>query len=87
MLNLFILVILDQFDQFYLPKDSPITLYKKDLEVFKAVWSGFKPSHSGLKLPDSKIVEFFGTIDPPLGMKGEPRMKVIRQILELELRR
>ena len=38
MLNLFVLVILQQFDKYYLPKDNIIAKFKRDLENFKAVW-------------------------------------------------
>lgn len=30
MLNLFVLVILEQFEKYYLPKNNNITLFKKD---------------------------------------------------------
>ena len=38
MLNLFVLVILQQFDKYYLPKDNIISKFKRDLENFKSVW-------------------------------------------------
>lgn len=38
MLNLFILVIIQQFEKYYLPKDNMITKFKEDLKEFMEVW-------------------------------------------------
>ena len=38
MLNLFILVIIQQFEKYYLPKENRITLFKADLLNFMEVW-------------------------------------------------
>jgi len=38
MLNLFILVIIQQFEKYYLPKDNMIVLFKRDLDSFMRVW-------------------------------------------------
>lgn len=46
MLNLFILVIIQQFDQYYLAEDNIITKFEKDLQVFKNSWTEFtKANH------------------------------------------
>ena len=34
MLNLFILVIIEQFEKYYLTKDSPLTKFRENLEMF-----------------------------------------------------
>lgn len=41
MLNLFILVIIQQFEKYYLPKDNMITKFMKDFESFMRVWKEF----------------------------------------------
>ena len=41
MLNLFILVILQQFDKYYLPADNIISKFKVDLQKFKDTWKLF----------------------------------------------
>lgn len=38
MLNLFILVIIQQFEKYYLPKENMITKFKNDLACFMKVW-------------------------------------------------
>lgn len=41
MLNLFILVIIQQFEHYYLPKDNVIAHFKNDLSSFMKVWKKF----------------------------------------------
>ena len=41
MLNLFILVIIQQFEKYYLPQDNMITLFKADQARFMQVWKEF----------------------------------------------
>ena len=41
MLNLFILVIIQQFEHYYLPKDNVIAHFKGDLSSFMKVWKKF----------------------------------------------
>jgi hypothetical protein len=41
MLNLFILVIINQFEKYYMAEDNPITKFKKNLDVFMVTWVDF----------------------------------------------
>ena len=41
MLNLFILVIIGQFEKYYMAEDNPITKFKKNLDVFMVTWVDF----------------------------------------------
>ena len=41
MLNLFILVIIDQFTTYYMNDDNPIEKFKKNLDIFMKVWIQF----------------------------------------------
>ena len=41
MLNLFILVIITQFETYYMSEDNPITKFKKNLDVFMVTWIHF----------------------------------------------
>ena len=41
MLSLFVLVILEQFEKYYLPKNNNITMFKKDAEQFMEAWREF----------------------------------------------
>jgi len=41
MVNLFILIILQQFDLYYLPNDNVLDRFKKDVAFFKVAWKEF----------------------------------------------
>lgn len=41
MLNLFILVILTQFELYYMAEDNPIKKFSKNLEIFMKTWIEF----------------------------------------------
>ena len=41
MLNLFVLIILEQFDKYYLPKYNIIAKFNKNLQNFKDTWKDF----------------------------------------------
>jgi len=81
MLNLFILVILQQFDKYYLPKDNVMAKFKRDLQNFKDTWKDFTMErYSCIKIKESMLVPFFQKLREPLGlpyMKDEEVHKVV----------
>ncbi|CAI2364628.1 unnamed protein product [Moneuplotes crassus] len=88
LLNLFILVILQQFDEYYLPKDNVIEKFKKDLHTFKLNWTKFSKEASGVKIKEYYLVEFFYSMPSPLGFKGMRNMdrrKAVVEILKMDL--
>ena len=88
LLNLFILVILQQFDEYYLPKDNVIEKFKKDLRIFKLNWTKFSKEDSGVKIKDHLLVDFFYSLPSPLGFKGMRNMthkKAVVEILKMDL--
>ena len=85
MLNLFILVILQQFDEYYLPEDNNLVKFKRDLEKFKKVWSVFAKDFKNVKVKDSVLVHFFSSMEPRLGMKGMDSQNIIKNIVRMDL--
>ena len=59
MLNLFILVILQQFEKYYLEEDNPLTRFEDDFEGFKNAWSLFTDRYSCIKIRAQHIPQFF----------------------------
>lgn len=60
MLNLFILVIIQQFEKYYLPKENTIQLFKNDFTNFMKVWKKFTlEKYRCLKLKENDIQKFF----------------------------
>jgi len=78
MLNLFILVIIQQFEKYYLPKDNMIALFKSDLAHFMQVWKEFtQKRYSCFKIKENQLEGYFrrlgdfGDADTSLGFNGE----------------
>lgn len=60
MLNLFILVIIQQFEHYYLPKDNLITIFKNDLVMFMGVWTEFtQERYNCKKIKENSLIDFF----------------------------
>lgn len=60
MLNLFILVIIQQFEKYYLPKDNMIVLFKRDLDSFMRVWKAeTQERYRCLKIKEKQLPKFF----------------------------
>ena len=60
MLNLFILVIIQQFEKYYLPKESMITMFKDDQKAFMRVWKKFTmDKYRCFKIKESQLHSFF----------------------------
>lgn len=76
MLNLFILVIIQQFDQYYLDKDNVISKFDLDLLVFKESWTEYSKMNKCIKMKDNKLVKFFLHLKRPLGMSEEDRKDI-----------
>mmetsp|Transcript_20713 Transcript_20713/g.31744 ORF Transcript_20713/g.31744 Transcript_20713/m.31744 type:complete len:409 (-) Transcript_20713:54-1280(-) len=60
MLNLFILVIIQQFEKYYLPKENMIALFKADQQSFMQVWKEFtQDRYNCLKIKENQLTKFF----------------------------
>lgn len=70
MLNLFILVIIQQFEKYYLPDDNMITKFKTDQTRFLDVWQEFtKAKYNCKKIKENQLTKFFRK----LGEKGDKK--------------
>ena len=88
LLNLFVLIILQQFDKYYFPDDNVLQNFKDNLEAFKTNWSAFAQEYNGVKIKDHWLVDFFYSLSPPLGfkgIKGVTRKDVVVEILKMDL--
>lgn len=85
MLNLFILVIIQQFETYYLDEDNVISRFKEDIEMFKVTWTHFTKDLNCLKIKDTRLVAFMAQMEPPLGMRGEKMTDIIKSVMQMEL--
>jgi len=59
MLNLFILVIIQQFSKYYLEDDNPLSRFEEDFEDFKEAWKVFTDRYQCIKIKTKQIKPFF----------------------------
>lgn len=69
MLNLFILVIIQQFETYYVAEDNPIKTFKTNFTVFHAVWVAYTQRFRCIRIKERKLTEFFAELPAPMGMK------------------
>ena len=72
MLNLFVAVIMDNFE--FLTRDSSI-LGPQNLDKFPAIWSDFDP-HAAGKIAALDLQYLLPKLDPPLGKVCHARIKI-----------
>ena len=87
MLNLFILIVLQLFEKFFLSTENIISKFKEDFENFQQHWQALGPSHSGFMLNQNKLIRFFASQPQPLGTEGMDINETTRTIIELGIRR
>jgi hypothetical protein len=60
MLNLFILVVIQQFEKYYLPKENLMKHFKSDEESFMKVWKEFtQDRYRCAKIKENQLTKFF----------------------------
>lgn len=82
MINLFILVIINQFEKYYMATDNPITKFKKNLEVFMATWVDFTATKSRcIKLREKRLIDFFKKLPMPIGLPSDTTDEQMKKIM------
>jgi len=75
MLNLFILVIIQQFEKYYLAEDNMLGQFKNDFMAFMKVWRELtQEKYKCFKIKENQIIRFFrdlGRISDTLGFSDE----------------
>lgn len=69
MLNMFTLVVTQQFEEFYFNPDNPITAFEDLSEKFRKTWNLFTWKNKALKIKDKNLVFFFSLLQSPLGYR------------------
>ena len=68
MVDLFVLIILQQFDLYYLPDDNVLDRFKNDVTSFKHTWKRFSADFEGFKIRGTDVQKFFKELKGDLGM-------------------
>ena len=67
LINLFILVLIRQFENYSLNPENPIHTFNDYLEKFRNIWSLFTVKEYGHRIKENLIVDFFKSLKSPLG--------------------
>ena len=59
MLNVFQLVVMQQFDEYYFNSDNPINAFEDYAETFRNTWNLFTVKTRGEKIKSTRLVDFF----------------------------
>ena len=87
MLNLFILVIIQQFEQYYVSEDNPIQKFKNNLVLFEKTWIEFTKKHEHIRIKERDLNTFFRKLPPPIGLPEETEENELkRQLLKMGIR-
>jgi hypothetical protein len=73
MLNLFILILIQYFEDYHMKEDNPLTTFSDKVEVFRSVWSFHTKETKGEKIRKEKIVTFLCELPEPLGFFVEDK--------------
>jgi len=75
-LNLFILVILQQFEEYHLNPDNPVNKFREAMEdKFIPTWEKFSLKHGGAHIHENQLLSFFMTMQGPVGYKNSTLTK------------
>lgn len=59
MLNLFILVIIQQFETYYVSDDNPLQKFKDNLDTFQETWSELTQKQKCRRIRERDLYKFF----------------------------
>jgi hypothetical protein len=69
MLQVFQLVVMEQFDEYYFNTDNAINSFDELVDVFDTTWNQFTIKYKGTKIKESRLIEFFTFLEEPLGYR------------------
>ena len=69
MLNMFTLVVTQQFEQFYFNIDNPISCFDEIANEFRTSWTFFTIRTKGTKIKERNLVDLFSILKVPLGYR------------------
>lgn len=87
MLNLFVLIIIQQFELYYLPDDNILQQFKDDLVMFKETWMKYAKEYAGIKINWLDLTPFFKDLKGNLGMSNEQDNIIMRNMVKMNIER
>lgn len=81
LINLFILVLLQQFENYSLNPNNPLHTFKDYIAKFRKVWGKFIDVKQPMRIHSKYLVRFFTALKPPLGLPLLPSHKLLAVFL------
>ncbi len=67
MINLFVLVLIDQFENYYINPDNPLQEFSLHLQNFKNTWNEFSKPYEGEKMRALDLPKLIRALPDPMG--------------------
>lgn len=86
LLNLFIMVILQNYEEFESKTHSAINLFNDIIKVFRKVWENYSVNYQGFAIKHTDLIEFLYELGPNYGFpRYVQRDSIIRKLAALNL--
>lgn len=87
-LNLFVLVIIQQFELYYVSDDNPVQKFKQNLSAFIKEWIELTEKQAHLTIKDSHVAQFMRKLPPPIGLPEEDvdEVELNKRIVKMGIR-
>ena len=66
-MNLFILILIEEFEAYYLNDENPIQNFEENLRIFSKNWERYMFIDNQMFISERKILLFFENLKGPLG--------------------
>lgn len=86
MINVFILIIIQQFEEYQIEENNPIQTFKENLENFRKIWAEFSAGNDSAFINQKNLIDFYRKLEPPLGFgEKSERAKVALDVMKMKL--
>ncbi|KAL4431577.1 hypothetical protein ABPG74_017282 [Tetrahymena malaccensis] len=83
MMNLFVLIIMNQFEENYIDPDNPLQNFTESEENFKQLWGIMTEKDQGIKIHERFLTDFYFQLEEPLGYDYNMKKKAFIENLKL----
>ncbi|CAG9314126.1 unnamed protein product [Blepharisma stoltei] len=86
LLNVFVMVILQDYEDFANDAQSGVIIFNKDVKQFKTAWATYSATSQGLRIHYKFLVELMYSLGPELGVPSDtPHERVVKLLSIMEL--
>ena len=86
LINLLVLVLLQQFENYHNDPGNPIHTFKDYLLKFRSVWGIYTSKQKGKKIHHRLLIPFFQKLSPPMGFEEFEDIDImLKIIMEMKL--